>query len=514
MKKYFLKTFWCAMNEADSEKINMILMQSWFVKTSNQKQADLVIFNTCSVRQKWEDRVFWFIEDLRKENKQRKKDWNTSCIIWITWCMIRKTWVNIKYIEEKKERNTAKKIEVMEDEKWIFNNDDKLFPRIPNLDFTLRIEDIKYLPLILTHIYKEPIWVEHKFDDYLKSKQLTEHKSQSSVIIQTWCDNYCSFCIVPFTRGKENSRKIEDIVAECRENIESWAKEITLLGQNVNSYWKQFVDKKFWNEEKGKWNILSRHSEIISESMEQWNYLEQRFKDPEINSGWQIIKYPFRLLLEEVNKIEWLKRIRFTSSNPHDMTLDILDAHFELENMCNYLHFALQSWSNEMLKKMNRKHTYEDFKNQVEYLRWKDPYFSISTDIIVWFSWETEEMFQDTLKAFDSLAFDFAYIARYSVRPWTIASKIYPDDIPDNIKAERWHKLNQALKKSLTKRNKLMIWKTEEVLISWEKDEQFFWRTRNFKEVFFDKINNYKIGDFVNVAIEDLDTWVLKGKVV
>jgi len=134
------------------------------------------------------------------------------------------------------------------------------------------------------------------------------------------------------------------------------------------------------------------------------------------------------------------------------MTWDILDAHFDLEKTCNYLHFALQSGNNEMLKKMNRKHTYEDFKKMVKYLRSKDSYFSVSTDIIVGFSGETDEMFEDTVKAIKELEIDFVYIARYSVRPGTLASKIYPDDIDDEIKAKRWHILNDVLKQNVLKR--------------------------------------------------------------
>jgi len=139
------------------------------------------------------------------------------------------------------------------------------------------------------------------------------------------------------------------------------------------------------------------------------------------------------------------------------MTKDILDAHFDLEKTCNYLHFALQSGSDEMLKKMNRKHTYKEFKQMVDYLRNKDPYFAISTDIIVGFSGETEEMFQETVKAFKECEFDFVYIARYSVRPGTIAAKIYPDDVPEEEKARRWHILNDLLLESIQKRNKMRI---------------------------------------------------------
>ena len=139
------------------------------------------------------------------------------------------------------------------------------------------------------------------------------------------------------------------------------------------------------------------------------------------------------------------------------MTRDILDAHLDLKHTCNYLHFALQSGSNELLKKMNRRHSYEDFRDMVSYLRKRDPLFSISTDIIVGFSGETDEMFQQTLTAFQECQFDFSYTARYSVRPNTLASKIMPDDVPDSVKAERWHTLNDALLGSVLQRNQLML---------------------------------------------------------
>lgn len=483
MRKYYIKTFWCAMNQADSEKINMILLQSWFMITTNWLDADLVVFNTCSVRQKWEDKVFGFIEEIHRENEKRI-DKNKHIKVWITWCMVRKTGLDGKYLDwYKRDKNNSKKINTLNDSKEIFNNDDKLFPRNNNkIDFVLRIEDIKFLPLMLTHIYNESIWSDYKFDDYLKSKQLRESNFSATIIIQTGCDNYCTFCIVPYTRWKENSRSIEDIVNEAKEAVLSWAKEITLVWQNVNSYWKQFVDRKYWNEEKWKWN--------------EWLW-----------------KSPFRNLLEELDKIEWLDRIRFTSSNPHDMTQDILDAHFDLKKTCNYLHFALQSGSNDMLKRMNRKHTYQDFKKQVDYLRSRDPFFSISTDIIVWFSGETEDMFDETIKAFKECEFDFTYNARYSVRTWTIASKIYPDDVSDEVKANRWHLLNEELLKSITKRNTSMLWKIEEILISWQKDEYFFGRTRNFKEVYF-IAENVSIWDIVNVKIIELDRYVLKWEIV
>lgn len=468
------------MNQADSEKIHMILLQSGLMKAKDISTADLVVFNTCSVRQKGEDRVFGF---MREVSDQAKYNNRPKPVIGITGCMVRKTGMNQSYLSTDTERKRAKKIELLETKDGIFNADDKLFPRSPLIDFVLRIEEVKYIPLILSHITGTSIGKEHSFDDYLKVKQHWESKASAPIIIQTGCDNYCSFCIVPYTRGKEISRPHDEIIREVEEVARSGIKEITLVGQNVNSYGKQFVEKKLWNTEKSSWN------EWIGES-------------------------PFRKLLNDIDGINGIERIRFTSSNPHDMTQDILDAHFDLQHTCPYLHFALQSGSNEMLKRMNRKHTYEDFKRQVDYLRSKDPLFSISTDIIVGFSGETEAMFQDTLRAFRECEFDFAFNARYSVRKGTLAEKMYPDDIPDSVKAERWHILNDTLLENITKRNQMMIGREEEVLISGKKDESFYGRTRNFKEVFFEAPEDLQEGDAVHVQITELDRYVLRGKFI
>jgi len=658
------------MNQADSEKVNMVLLQSGFLRAVNIEDANLVIFNTCSVRQKWEDRVFWILREIEKRDQE---SWNNT-ITWITWCMVRKTGIAKKYIPEQylsthKKRKTAKKIDYIETESEIFNYEDKLFPRAENLDFTFRIEETKYLPHILTQIYWKKIGQEDRFDDYLKQTQQRENPFSASVIIQTGCDNYCSFCIVPFTRWGETSRYSDEIITECKDAAKQWAREVTLLGQNVNSYGKQ-KNLKLWNSEKSKWNNDDRKLKIgidlddtlfivlsqevinsynkkyhqilkidditrfdcngIPELMEEYHNFETRHElDMELHSWWQDVlkklrkhwhdlyiitsrppevkettmqllktyfwedffqqiifikeswndnKYiaanklwldvvvddgphhikayyehfsgkicifeqwwnrvikednskvfriydwndfdnllprlrftsPFRQLLESIDEVKWIDRIRFTSSNPHDMTRDILDAHIDLKHTCNYLHFALQSWSNQMLKKMNRRHSYEEFRDMVHYLRKRDPLFSISTDIIVWFSWETEEMFEETIRAFKECQFDFCYTARYSVRPNTLASKIMPDDVSDSIKAQRWHILNEVLLENVLERNTLMLWRTEEILIAWKKDNQFFGRTRNFKEVFFEYNDMIKIGDIVKIKITKLNRYVLE----
>ncbi|MBP8016867.1 MiaB/RimO family radical SAM methylthiotransferase [Candidatus Gracilibacteria bacterium] len=466
------------MNIADSEKIHTIFLQSGFKVAKNPKDADIVIFNTCSVRKKGEDRVFGLIQEILKFSKKNNK----KIIIGITGCMSRKTGINPKYFKDKNlEIKSPKNIELLKDEKGIFNSDDKLFAKTKDkIDFITRIEEISYLPKILSVIFKKDIGKDFKSNDYLKIRQLQENPASANIIIQIGCDNFCSYCIVPYTRGREFSRKKEDILIEIKNAIKNGSKEIVLIGQNVNSYGKQ-LKKKLWNLEKSSWNS-------------------------------QNIKTPFRKLLEEINKIKGLDRIRFTSSNPHDMTQDILNAHFDLDKTCNYLHFALQSGDDEILKAMNRKHTYSDFKSQVKYLRSRDPLFAISTDIIVGFPGETESQFQKTVKAFKELDFDFAYIARYSPRPGTFAYKNLKDDITLQEKARRWNILNDLLKKSVQKRAKLMIGREEEILIYGIKKGLFFGRTRNFKEVFIKKDGKIKIGDIVKVKITKLDGWVLRGE--
>jgi hypothetical protein len=272
---------------------------------------------------------------------------------------------------------------------------------------------------------------------------------------------------------------------------------------HIKDYYEHFTGKICIFEQ--WWNRIIREDNSKVFRIYDWNDFESLLPRLSFTS-------PFRQLLESIDTVPGIDRIRFTSSNPHDMTRDILDAHLDLKHTCNYLHFALQSGSNELLKKMNRRHSYEDFRDMVKYLRSRDPLFSISTDIIVWFSWETEEMFQETINAFHECQFDFSYTARYSVRPNTLASKIMPDDVPDSLKAQRWHILNDILLENVLQRNQLMLWRKEEVLIAWEKDGQFFGRTRNFKEVFFEASNSYKIGELVTVKITGLDKYVLQWK--
>jgi tRNA A37 methylthiotransferase MiaB len=583
------------------------------------------------------------IERYHEKNETGKKP-----LFGITGCMVRKSGLAKRYlwtsfvkevpkyeaedfsgtkspplrVPSLQKRVWATKISLLKDSDALANYDDELFLRSQSIDFVFRIEEVSFLTKILSLITGEDIGNDAKFNEYLAVKQLQENPASANVIIQTGCDNFCTFCIVPHTRGREISRDPDEIVSEIREVVQNGTREVTLLGQNVNSYGKE-TKKKLWNNEELKWfetpfvkggrgdlvrethipyridlqekaqelrnnmtwpekNIwyqvlsgdklgwfrfvrqkplldyimdfycdeLSLVIEIDGEShIGQEEYDKKRSQ--ELNEVWvtvirftndevlqnlewvkenlvqqikilcptgtsfakEVFQTPFRDLLNQISEIDGLDRIRFTSSNPHDMTLDILSAHFDLPHMTPHLHFALQSGSDTMLAKMNRKHTYADFKSQVDYLRSRDPLFSISTDIIVGFPGETEEEFQATATAMRECQFDVAFIARYSARTGTTATNRFEDDISAGEKARRWTILNDILRETAQSRNLLMVGRTEEILISWEwKDETWVGRTRNWKEVFIPKTDGVKIWDLVKVWITEGDKWVLKGE--
>ncbi len=401
--------------------------------------------------------------------------------------MTRKTGLHRQYYSYHGRKNTTK-ITLHDTsnesiEHTIFNSDDELFLRSSLIDFVVRIEEIGALTTLLSIMFSEDIGQDDTFQSYLRVRQERPDNGSANVIIQTGCDNYCTFCIVPYTRGHEISRSFSDIYEECEEAVSRGAREITLLGQNVNSYGKE-TKKSLWNAEELTWNSTT-------------------------------VRTPFRELLEKIDAIPSLDRLRFTSSNPHDMTRDILDAHFDLKTPCHYLHFALQSGDNSLLKKMNRKHTYDDFRTMVEYLRSRDPFFGISTDVIVGFPGETDEQFENTLKAFQECRFDFAYIARYSPRKLTYAAKM-PAQVPADIKAKRWDKLNHTMYDIIQERNQMMIGREEVILVSKIDEEtgEISGRTRNFREVFLPKNEAIKLGDLVPTKIIGTDRWVLKGEVL
>jgi tRNA-2-methylthio-N6-dimethylallyladenosine synthase len=485
---FYIKTFGCQMNYADSEKVHMLLLQSGLQKTLSPLEADIIIANTCSVRQKGEDKVIGFIDELRRQEKKRTKK---KSVVLVTGCMVKKTGLDSKYIPAlegddtitPKSKRPTRITKITEDERGIFNSDDRLLGYEGRVDGVFRIEELSSAPKLLSIILGTTIGHDAKYDDYLRATQKRDNPSSASIIIQTGCDCYCTFCVVPYTRGRETSRPMSDIIVEIQQAVASGAKEVTLLGQNVNSYGKT-QSSRGWNATTMKWELSATNT-------------------------------PFYDLLTAASSVPGLERIRFTSSNPHDMTPDILQAYHTLPCMCPYLHFALQSGNNEVLARMNRRHTYEDFRDKVFALRAQNPLFAVSTDIIVGFPGETRQQFEDTVQAFEECEFDFAYIARYSPRLGTYAGKNLPDDVSPAEKATRWNTLNTLLFKTYSARADMLIGSVQGVLISGvSKEGEPYGRTLHFKEVFLPAECKAKIGDMVNVRITHRDRWILRGEYV
>ncbi len=443
------------MNYSDTERMEGYLESLGFKKTDDFKKADLIMFNTCSIRQHAEDRVFG---EMRKVGLIKKK--KPNLIVIITGCMVRKS--SSRYSEER----------------------DKLFNRIDVLDIALRTEELSCLADLVREInpkLKIPKIKEESLEDYLKiSPTHTSHlsKSQAFVAISNGCDKFCTYCIVPYSRGREKSRKIEDILNEAKELVKNGCKEIILIGQTVNSYGLSHYDKE------------NKTFEHLGK------------------------KEPFVYLLEEIDKLhkKGLERVRFTSPHPKDMSDKLIEAMAKLKTQMPYLHLPLQSGDNRTLKRMNRPYTIEKYRTIIKKLRKAIPDISISTDIIVGFCGETDEEFKNTYKFFDEMNFEQAFLAQYSNRQGTTASRFMKDNVSSKVKSSRWHKLNDVLlkKKSLAA-HKRFVGKTVKVLVESQKGKVCIGRNEHSKMIQF-KSNKNLLGKIVPVKITKAKEWLMEGE--
>lgn len=445
-KRYFIKTLGCQMNIADSERIASILENLGFEKNNSFKNSNLLIFNTCSVRQSAEDRIF----GLNNKMKQIKEN-NPKAKIILTGCMMH---YSLKELKRK----------------------------LPYVDKFLNIKELTKLPKILKLKPK----IKIRLKDYLSINPKNFSKITAFVPISFGCNNFCTYCIVPFSRGQEYSRPTKEILKEVKNHIKNGAKEIWLLGQNVNSY---------GIEEKTIWANKTLKKE-----------------KPKIKKGC----VTFANLLRLINKIPGKFWIRFTSPHPKDFSNDLIKAIKECKKVTPYLNLPIQSGNNEILKKMNRQYTIEQYKKLVEKIRKAIPNISLSTDIIVGFPTETKKQFNDTLKILKEINFDMAYIAKYSPRPKTYAYQFLKDNIPMKEKNRRWKKLTNLLKKITLAKNKKFIGKKVEVLIENFKKGYLLGKTNTFKTV---KIKNGKdskklIGEFKKVKIVKAFDFGLEGKLI
>lgn len=434
MKKYYITTMGCQLNENDSEKIAGIVEKMGFEKTEKLDEADLVIYNTCCVRENAEERLFGKLGELKKQKEEK------GTIIAIGGCMMQEP-------------------AMLEKIKKSYNYTDIVFGTHTLHKFE---EDLKKT-LESGKRVRDVIDIDGEVIEGLPIKR--NDSSKASVTIMYGCNNFCTYCIVPYVRGRERSRKPEDILNEVKELAEEGYKEITLLGQNVNSY----------------------------------------------NGG---EGYKFANLLNDVCKIDGIERIRFISPHPKDFTDDVIEAIANNSKIARVIHLPLQSGSSEVLKKMNRKYTKEQYLALVDKMKTRIPDIVLSTDIIVGFPDETEEDFEDTLDVVRKVNYEQVFMFIYSRREGTVADKM-ENQIPEEIKHQRFDRLKELFDSRVSENNQKYIGTTQRILVdgySKNDKETLTGRTDTNKVVNF-KGNEKLIGKMIDIKITEEHKWYLAGEI-
>lgn len=450
-KKLFLESYGCQMNFSDSEIVASILLNKGYNTTENFEEADLILLNTCSIRENAELRVRNRLNDFKRVKKN-----NPGALVGVIGCMAERL-----------------KTQILEEEKLVdIVVGPDAYRDLPNLVEEAG-EGQKAINVILS---KEETYAD------LTPVRLGSNGVNAFISITRGCDNMCSFCVVPFTRGRERSRDPESIVAEARDLYNNGYREVTLLGQNVDSYlWTGGGLKKENLTEEQKANSVS-----------------------------------FAKLLELVAQVNPMLRVRFSTSHPKDMTDDVLEMMAKYHNICNNIHLPVQSGNSRILEMMNRGYTREWYLDRIAAIRRIIPDCGISTDIITGFCSETEEEHQDTLSLMEQVGYDFAYMFSYSERPKTLAERKYQDDVPEEIKSRRLKEIVDLQRKSSGIKTAEGLNKIHEVLIEgYSKKSNDFLMGRNPQNsvVVFPK-GNHKKGDYVNVLVTKCTTSTLIGEVV
>ena len=447
-KKLYLESYGCQMNFSDSEIVASILDKHGYQTTRNYEESDLILLNTCSIREKAETTV-----RTRLRSFNQLKNQNPKLIIGMLGCMA----------ERMKES-------LLEQEKLV----DLVVGPDAYRDLPRLIEDVeggqKSVNVLLSR--------EETYAD-ISPVRLDNNGVSGFISIMRGCDNMCSFCVVPFTRGRERSRNPLTIVAEAKELYNKGYKEVTLLGQNVDSF---------------RWNI-NKKGELINSDQPTTNFAE---------------------LLEMVALVAKDLRVRFSTSHPKDMTDQVLRTIKKYDNICNYIHLPVQSGSSRILKKMNRGYTKEWYLERINAINKIIPGCAISTDIITGFCDESEKDFNETLDLMKKVEFNFSYMFFYSERPKTLAERKYEDNIPLKIKKSRLQEVIDLQRQHATKSNETYIGKIVEVLVegtSKKSPNEFSGRNPENSKVVFPK-ENAKKGTYVNVLIERCTSATLIGKIV
>jgi len=437
-RKLYIETYGCQMNVADSEVVASILKMDGFEISEEISEADLILVNTCSVRDNAEQRVLSRIQYFQSFRKKKK-----NLIIGVLGCMAERV-----------------KEELIEEHRVDLVVGPDSYLDLPHLIASVDCgEKAINVELSSTETYKDVIPLK-----------ISGLKISGFISIMRGCNNFCTYCIVPYTRGRERSREAQSILNEVKDLKKQGYKEITLLGQNVNSY------------------IYETESEKID----------------------------FPRLLELVALEAPEIRIRFTTSHPKDMSDETLKIIAKYDNLCKFIHLPAQSGSSQILKAMNRKYTREWYLDRIRAIREILPEASISTDLFCGFSSETEEDHQNTLSLIREVGFDSAFMFKYSERPGTYASKNMPDDVPEEIKVKRLEEIIALQLEISLQQNKKDIGKIQKVLVegfSKRSREKLFGRTSQNKVVIFNK-ENHRVGDIVNVKITDASAATLFGELI
>ncbi|MBC7494221.1 MAG: tRNA (N6-isopentenyl adenosine(37)-C2)-methylthiotransferase MiaB [Flavobacterium sp.] len=453
-KKLFIESYGCAMNFADSEVVASILKNEGYNTTTVLEEADLVLVNTCSIRDKAEQTIR---KRLEKYNAV-KREVNPGMKVGVLGCMAER--LKEKFLEEEKIVDLVVGPDAYKD--------------LPNL--LLEVEEGRdAINVILSK--------DETYGD-ISPVRLMSNGITALVSITRGCDNMCTFCVVPFTRGRERSREPQSIISEIQDLYNKGFKEITLLGQNVDSY---------------LWYGGGLKKDFTSATEMQ--------KATAVN---------FDMLLEMVAVGFPKMRIRFSTSNPQDMHESVLHIIAKYPNICKHIHLPVQSGSNKILKEMNRLHTREEYMILIDKIRTILPDCSISQDMIAGFPGETEQDHQDTLSLMEYVKYNFGYMYSYSERPGTLAGRKMNDDVAEETKLKRLQEIVALQQQHAWQRSEQFIEKTVEVLVekqSKKSDQEFSGRNSQSITVVFAK-QNYKIGDFVNVKIESCTSGTLKGTAV
>ena len=444
--KYNILTMGCQLNENDSEKLCGMLEEMGYEREENVKNADICIFNTCCVRENAEDKLFGKLGELKKLKEEK------GIIIAIGGCMMQE-----KHIT------------------------DKIKESYPFVDIIFGTHTLHRFPQDLYLSMQEKRKIEDVIDidgEIYEGLPIKRDSSiKASVTIMNGCNNFCTYCIVPYVRGRERSRNPKDILEEVKKLASEGYKEVTLLGQNVNSYLR-----------------VEREKDIPFEKYEG------------IDS--------FAKLLRAVNKIDGIERIRFVSPHPKDFTDDVIDAIADCEKVCKLIHLPLQSGNTKVLKEMNRRYTKEQYLELVEKMKNKIPNLTLSTDIIVGFPGETDEEFEDTLDVVRKVKFEQVYMFIYSRRVGTPADRM-ENQIAEEDKHRRFNKLKELVESQIEENNKKYVGTTQKVLVEGESknnSDMLTGRTDSNKVVIFEGTKDL-VNKIVDLKIVSEHMWYLKGEV-